>query len=107
MIQGTPLQMVTTFKYLGCIMTANISNWPALFTNLQKARKKPTTLACILTKTGLPPRLASLFYKAVAQAILLYSSEITPTMLQALKGFHHQVARQLTDGMPRKLANDQ
>jgi len=40
-----------------------------------------------------------MFYKAVVQAVLLYGLEswvLMPQMLQALWGFHHQVAHQLT-----------
>ena len=102
--------MVRTFKYLGRTIAANNSDWPALYTNLNKARRKWSTLARILTKTGLPPRMAGLFYKAIAQAVLLYGSEswvLSPAMLQPLEGFHHQVARRLTGRLPRKSANNQ
>ena len=108
-IHDIPLQTVQTFKYLGRTMAANNSDWQALYTNLAKARRKWATLTRILTKTGLPPRIAGLFYKAIAQAVLLYGSEswvITPAMLTTLEGFHHQVARRITNRMPRKTANN-
>ena len=53
-IHGTPLQTVTSFKYLGRIMSANNNDWPAIYANLAKARRKWSTLTRILTKTGLP-----------------------------------------------------
>ena len=46
-----------------------------------------------------PPRVTSIFYKAVVQAILLYSSEtwvLTKHTLTMLETFHHRVARQIT-----------
>eukprot|EP00978_Attheya_sp_CCMP212_P005928 scaffold13219_cov61-Attheya_sp.AAC.4 len=44
-----------------------------------------------------------MFYKAVVQSILLFVSEawvVTKPMLQALKGFHSRVARQLSGKTP-------
>ena len=36
---GKPLQTVTTFKYLGRVLTAGNDKWPAVAGNLVKARK--------------------------------------------------------------------
>jgi len=40
-----PLPKVTTYKYLGCLLTSNDSDWPTLYHNLSKARQQ---WACIL-----------------------------------------------------------
>ena len=37
---GRPLEMVTTFKYLGRILTASDAGWMAVVANLQKAPKR-------------------------------------------------------------------
>ena len=50
-----------------------------------------------------------MFYKAVVQVVLLYGAEtwsITPPMLQALRGFHHRVACQLTGKVGRYLPRE-
>ena len=36
---GKPLEIVSTFKYLGRVMTAGDGNWPSVAGNLAKARK--------------------------------------------------------------------
>ena len=44
-----------------------------------------------------------MFYKALAQSVLLYGCEtwtITPSLLAPLRGFHHRVARQITGKLP-------
>ena len=45
-----------------------------------------------------------MFYKAVVQTVLLYGLEswvITPAILKLLEGFHHRVARRLSNMGPR------
>ena len=44
-----------------------------------------------------------MFYKALAQSVLLYGCEtwqLTPALLAPLRGFHHRVARQITGKLP-------
>ena len=44
-----------------------------------------------------------MFYKALAQSVLLYGCEtwdLTSTTLLALRGFHHRVARRITGMLP-------
>ena len=36
---GKPLDTITTFKYMGRVMTAGDDDWPAVAGNLVKARK--------------------------------------------------------------------
>ena len=46
------------------------------------------------------------FFKVVVQVVILFVSEtwvITPCMGQLLEGFHHRVARELTEKLPRRL----
>ena len=37
---GRPLEMVTSFKYLGRVLTELYEYWPVLVANLQKARNQ-------------------------------------------------------------------
>ena len=104
-INGTPLEQVTTFSYLGRYITCNNSDWPAVYKNLKKARQKWALIARPLLNTGVPPPMVGLFYKAITQAVLLHGCEtwvITPPMLQTLTGFHHKVARRITNHTPRR-----
>ena len=47
---GKPLETVTTFKYLGWVMTAGGDDWPAVAGNLVKARKSWGRLESILSR---------------------------------------------------------
>jgi len=106
---GSPLDRVRTFRYLGRVLSDTDSDWPALYHNLAKARKRWGMLSRLLRREGCRPKVAAMFYKATVQAVLLYGSEtwvITPSMLSALEGFHHRVARQLTGKVGRYLPQE-
>ena len=52
----------------------------------------------VLTRAGAMSQAQVVLYKAVAQAVILYGSEIwvvIGAMLKVLEGFHHRVARQI------------
>ena len=100
---GTPLEKVTAFCYLGRIVAGNNSDWPAVYKNLQKAKAKWALISRPLLKTGVAPRFVGMFYKAIVQAVLLYGCEtwvITPDILRLLESFHHRVARRISHKMP-------
>jgi hypothetical protein len=100
---------VKCFCYLGRVLAANNSDWPALYKNLKKAQAKWALVSRPLLKTGVSIRHVGYFYKAVVQAVLLYGSEtwtITPRMLQTLNGFHHRMARRISGLMPTRQADD-
>jgi hypothetical protein len=93
------LPTVNEFRYLGRILTANNSDWPAIQKNLVKARSKWALISHPLTKTGVSPRYVSYFYKAIVQLVLLYGSEswvLTTPMLNVLNGFQHRIARRIS-----------
>ena len=53
----------------------------------------------VLAKTWATVRARGVIHKAVAQLVLLYSSEscvVTGEMRKVLKGFHHQASRRIT-----------
>jgi hypothetical protein len=108
-IGDSTLPKVTSFCYLGRVLAANSSDWPALYKNLKKAQAKWAMVHRPLIKTGVSPRHIGYFYKAIVQAILLYGSEtwtITPRMLQILNGFHHRIARRISGLMPVRQDDD-
>ena len=90
-----PLENVTTFRYLGRVLTAGDDDWIAVVGNLGKARKSWGRLSWILIREVADPKVSGSFYKAVAQAVLLFGAEtwvLTPRMERALDSFQHRVA---------------
>lgn len=106
---GQPLDAVDVFKYLGRLLSRYDNDWPDVYKNLTKARKRWGMVSRVLRRENANPRIMAMFYKAVVQSVLLYGSEtwvITPVMLRALEGFHHRVARQLTGLVGRYLPRE-
>ena len=100
MVNGTPLEQVDAFRYLGRLLAGNNNDWLAVFHNLVKARRQWRMLARVLIKTGVSPHIVGLFYKVICQSVLLYACEtwvMTQGMLETLCGFHHTVAHQIAD----------
>ena len=100
---GQILERQHTFRYLGRPLSANDSDWPALYHNLVKARQRWARATRILTRDGAQPRVSGMFYKAIVQTVLLYGSEtwvLTSSMLKVLEGFHNRVARRIAGKMP-------
>jgi hypothetical protein len=104
-IHGQSLDRVSQFKYLGRIMNQNNSDRPAVHRNIKKALRKWAMIARPLLRTGVAPKVVGMFYKAIVQAVLLYTCEtwvVTPKILKALQAFHNQMARKIANMMPRK-----
>ena len=103
---GDEIESVKVFKYLGRQLSSTDCDWPALYKNLSKARKRWGMVSRVLRREGASPRVSGMFYKAVVQSVLLFGSEtwvVSDAMRKALEGFHHRVARQLTGKQPRYL----
>ena len=49
-----PIEVATTLLYLGHTITYNISDWGALYRNLQKTQKRWGVVAKVLGNTGAP-----------------------------------------------------
>lgn len=101
---GTELESVTTFRYLGRPLSCTDSDWPALYWNLKKARKRWAQVSRVLTREDSNPRVLAMFYKAIVMSVLLYGAEtwvLTAPMLQALKGFHNRVTRRISRCHPK------
>ena len=102
---GEPLENVTTFQYLGQVLTAEDYDCLAVVDNLGKARNSWGRLSWILSREGADPKVLGNFYKAVAQAVFLFSAEtwvLIPRMERALDSFQHRVARRITRRQPRR-----
>jgi hypothetical protein len=102
-VNGVPLEGVSLFRYLGRPISSQDSDWPAVYYNLKKARKRWARVSRVLTREGADSRVCGMFYKAVVQSILLYGCEtwnITSQVLSVLEGFHHRVARRLSGKRP-------
>ena len=72
---------------------------------MARARKVWIVMLHILRREGAAPQVSGFFFKAVVQAVLIFRAEnwvVTPRMGKDMGGFHTQVARRLTGGLPRK-----
>ena len=99
------LENVTIFRYLGRVLAERDNDWLAVEGKLGKARKSWGQLSRILSREGADPKVSGSFYKAVAQAVLLFEAEtwvITPRMERDLDSFQNKVARQITRRQPRR-----
>ena len=96
---GSPLENVTTFRYLGRVLKAGDGDWLAVVGNLGKARKSWGRLSRILSREGADLKVSGIFYKAVAHAVLLFGAEtlvLTPRMEPALDSFQHRILQRIT-----------
>ena len=88
--------MVTSFRYLGRVISAEDGNWPAAVRNLSWERAVWRRMAHILSREGAATRVSGLFFKYVVQELLLFGPEtwvFTPQMGKSLGRFQAQVAR--------------
>ena len=89
---GKLLEMVSTFKYLGRVMTAGDEDWPAVTGNLVKLRKSWGCLSRILSQEGEEKMVSGNFFNAVVKAVLMFGVEawvLTPRIERALERFLH------------------
>ena len=99
------LQTVSSFKYLGTILTEGEDDWMAVTGNLGKARKSWGILQRILSREVATKRVSGDFFKAVVQQVLLFGAEtwvVSPRMERALSSFIHGSARRITGRQPRR-----
>ena len=95
---GIPLAPVTSFNYLGIILSAVVGDWPAVVSNLQRARQKWVQLTRVLIREGADARTSVQIYLAVVQLVIIYGSNtwvMTPHIGRVLVRFHHRVALRL------------
>ncbi len=89
------LEKVDVFNYLGRMMAQDDNDVQVVRHQLHKARGTWACVGHVLRSENVTPRVATKFYKAVVQAVLLYSSKtwnLTKIVLVRLEGFHVQAA---------------
>ena len=102
---GEPLETVTSFKYLGHVMTTGDDDWTTVAGNLRRYHKSWTHMNMILVEEGADPKISGLFFKAFVQVVILFGSEmwvLNPRMERALRIFQHRVVRQITGRQKRR-----
>ena len=85
-----PIQNFLAFIYLGRVLTTGGNGWLAVLGNLGKAWKSWGRLSRVLSREGADPKVSGNFYKAVAQAVLLFGAEtwvLTQRMENSLESF--------------------
>ena len=104
---GVPLESVSSFKHLGRISESTDEDWPALCTNLAKARQRWGMVSRVLARDNANVRAMANFYMATVQNVLLFGSGtwvINDRMLKALRGFHHRAVRRITGMVAYRVA---
>ena len=107
-VNGIPLENVDHFKYLGRIVTSDDDDALTVRSNIHKARARWSRVSRVLARDGANPKVSAMFYKTIAQSVLLFSSETwvgNSAILGSLEGFHHYVARRLSDRRIRPSAD--
>ena len=72
---GLPLEMVTSFKYLGRVLLVADNDWPTLSQNLVKARAVWWRMSKILSREGARLQVSGFFSKSTIQLVLLFDAE--------------------------------
>ena len=89
---------MTSFKYLGHLLTETDDDWTAVIINLQTAQNIWAQLSRILDREGEDLRTSGHLYLAVVQAIMLFGAEtwvITLRIGRLLGSFHHGESRKM------------
>ena len=100
-----PLEIVTSFKYLGRLLTATDDYFIDVIVNLQKAQKSWYHLSSILGGYGEEHIIIGCFYLAMVQSVLLFSAEtwvVTLQIVRLLGSFHHKVERRMVVIQPQR-----
>ena len=93
-----PLDMVSSFRYLGRILTTTDDYWPKVIGNIQKSQRIWARLLRILGLEGADVWTLGSLYLANVQAVLIFVSEtwvVIPQIGRILEGLHHQVAQRM------------
>ena len=81
--------MMTSFRYLGRVISATDNDWPEVVSNLFRSRAVCRRMVIILGRERALPRVSGLFFKSTVQVFLIFGSEtwvVTPRMGKALGG---------------------
>ena len=69
-----PIFLVSSFKYLGRVLTMPDNYWPYFVVGLSKALRKWYRMSRILIQEGVDFNKFNTFYNSVVQAVLLFGS---------------------------------
>ena len=69
------MEAVSEFRYLGRLLTATDDDWMAGVGNIRKARVRWGSLARVLGREGVDPKVSRSFYTAVTQQVLIFGAE--------------------------------
>ena len=72
---GELLETMTSFKYLGRVLTAGDGNWPSVAGNLRKDMKSWMRMTRILSREGSDLKVLGVFFKAVVKAVFFFRAE--------------------------------
>ena len=80
---GHPLDMVSSFKYLGRVLSEADDDWLEVVKNLAKVRTVWRIMSRILSMEETKPRVSVFFFKAVFQSVFVFGSEtwVVPTCM--------------------------
>ena len=101
----TLLAPITSFNYLGRILSAANDDWPEVVRNLWREWQKWAWLTRVLIREDTYDRTLGQIYLEVVLSVILYGSETwvtTPHIGRVLGGFHHRVAHRLKGKQPRQ-----
>ena len=93
-----PLETVSSFKYLGHLLTETYDDCMDVISKLWKAMKSWNYMNIILGREGADTRKSGSFYVAVVQSILIFGADTwveMPRIKCLLGGFHHRVERRI------------
>jgi hypothetical protein len=99
-VRGDVLEWVEVYKYLGRMMAQDNDDLQAIRAQLWKARSTWAWVGQVLRSKNTSPFVATQFYQAIIQPILLYGSKtwvISWTTLAWLEGFHIHAAYQMAN----------
>ena len=102
---GRHPEMVTSFRYLGRVVSAADKDWLAVIRNMEKAQAVQKNIIRILIREGERPRVSGFFFKAFVQSVLLFGAEtwvVNPYIGRVLGGLQDHVAQQLTERILRR-----
>jgi hypothetical protein len=97
-IAGEVLQWVEVSKYLGRLLAQEDDDIQAIRAQLWKAHTTCARVGQVLHNKNVSPHIATTFYKAVVQDILLYGRKtwvLSRTALAHLEGFHIRATYQM------------
>ena len=89
---------VETFKYLGRIFYKSDNGWPEICQNFRKACQVWSRMGKLLSREGAEPRVSTMFFWAVVQAVLLFGTEtwfLSKAMSWMMEGVNRRFLRQI------------